>query len=142
MHKEHIEINGISLSIIDTEFLRKHEKIITKCQYCIEALGDNKYLLLTNLTTKKLLQAAGHDLTKIDFAVPHDWLNQPDIHYRFYQQNDPAVWSYENNIWGTPVWSSDAWKKMISNVKDILGIISSEPTAKNNPSPCQGVVAR
>ncbi|HAE42797.1 MAG TPA: hypothetical protein DCG34_07745 [Clostridiales bacterium] len=131
MHKEHIDINGISLSIIDTEFFRKHEQIIKNCQYLVEPLGKDKHLLLTNLTTKKLLQAAGHNLSKIDFAVPQHWLDQADIHARYYQQKDPAVWSYENNMWGEPVWSSEAWKEMLSNVRSHPGIISSGHASKN-----------
>ncbi|HAE42802.1 MAG TPA: hypothetical protein DCG34_07770 [Clostridiales bacterium] len=131
MHKEHIDINGISLSIIDTEFFRKHEQIIKKCQYLVEPLGNDKHLLLTNLTTKKLLQAAGHDLSKIDFAVPQHWLDQDDIHHRYYQQNDQAVWSYENNQWGEPVWSSEAWKEMLINVRAHPYVMSSGQSLEN-----------
>jgi len=117
MLKEHIDINGVSLTIVDEEFKEKYENIIKKCQYHVEPLGDNTFLLLADLTQKKLFQAAGYNLSKIDFAVPQGWVNQPEIHKRFYEQHDPAVWSYENNQFGTPVWSSDAWTRMVDNVK-------------------------
>jgi hypothetical protein len=121
MERKHIDINGISLTIVDQEFINKYKIIIEKCQYRLEPLENGIFVLLTDLTTKKLFTAAGYDLSKIDFAVPQNWLNQPDIHTRFYDKNDPAVWSYEKDpIFGSPVWSSEAMEEMMNNIRMTL----------------------
>lgn len=120
MKRESIDVNGVSFTIVDKEFAEKHNNIITRCMESIP-LPDDQLLIHTPLTMKQLFQAAGHDLTSIDFAVPQGWLDLPENKERYYDKNDPAVWSYEtegstNCINGHPVFASEAKEKMMANI--------------------------
>jgi hypothetical protein len=120
MKREYINVNGVSFTIVDKEFAEKYNNIITRCMESTP-LPDDQLLISAPLTMKQLFQAAGHDLDKIDFAVPQSWLNLPENKERYYDKNDPAVWSYEtkegiNNIYGQPVFVSEAKEKMMANI--------------------------
>jgi hypothetical protein len=120
MKREQINVNGISFTIVDKEFAEKYNNIITRCMETTH-LPDNQLLIHNPLTMKQLFQAAGHDMASIDFAVPQEWLNLPENKKRYYDKNDPAVWSYEtegstNCINGHPVFASEAKVKMMTNI--------------------------
>ena len=71
-------------------------------------LDSRHGLYIFGTSREDMYRAAGYNVHKIDFAVPQSWLNQPEVHKRFYG-GDRAVWSYEGkrNFAGKPIWDSE-----------------------------------
>lgn len=71
------------------------------------------YINTQNLDKKDLLQMAGIDDTKVDYAVPQAWFDQ---HVDEIRQRGGAVWNYSENNFGQPLWMDDVRAEAMFNL--------------------------
>ena len=110
----HRTLNGIEIDLLTRTtakklFLKKEELV---------HVGGGWYAYTANLNREKIFKAAGYDVSKIDFAVPQDWLNAP-VNRERYRAGDRAAWYYggRDRVFGEAIWDSEAWKKIRARLK-------------------------
>lgn len=79
-------------------------------------LGRDEYIYIWPwLTVKDLITITGHDYSKIDTAVPQDWLNARGFKARDW------VWSYEgNSLFGKPLSVASMKNDLVTLILDAL----------------------
>lgn len=104
---KHINVKtkkGIEFEIID---MRKHLKI-----------ADDVYLA-SGTTKQDILVACGIDDSKVDYALPQNWVN--DYMEKHNNQYPIACWSYhENRVFGEPLFFGDLIKTLWDEIKEQL----------------------
>ena len=103
-------INGVDITVIHedhTDVDLYTEKIV---------LGNGFYFRFAKgWDLKTLIQAAGHDPSKCDYAVPQSWFDRWGGQTGALGQ---AVWSYEgeNNLMGHPITYEQMWLEIKSQL--------------------------
>ena len=108
-----IRVNGVDVRLATVRELKEHGIELSEEITRLEGLG---LVIISRLTLKDVLQIAGHNLRKIDYAVPEDWARQ--------NGKDPMeyVWSYERpgSIFGEPLSIRRVRKEARDNITEAL----------------------
>ena len=112
-----VPVNGIAVSVL-TENEIKQFGLKQEDYIHVDSRG---VLFIQNLTRKEALEAAGYDLSKVDFALPQDWIDVKMASAINACSDDPErVFSFENWVWdysgndvfGRPLYVG-GWKRRI-----------------------------
>lgn len=109
-------INGVEFTVLSSKSARFNR--ISKDN--LIHLHGHFYLYVGNVNWEQMYRAAGYDTSKLDFAYPADWADQPAIRARIRGGDKPA-WYYgsrKGRIFGEPVWRS----QVIRKIKARLGV--------------------
>lgn len=113
--REEFHLYGVRCTIIDNETAKKYHILPVH----LRQVAEDRFLYIASWNREKLLRAAGYDMQKIDFAVPQDWFEQPEVAERM--KNEFAIWSYEEpHTYGAPVWSSEAWGRVEEEIRSTM----------------------
>lgn len=74
-------------------------------------ITDNVWFLPHGVNRDDILRAAGHFPKKIDYAVPQSWSKLPHVKARW-DSGDKPMWSYESDMFGTPLWMSEVYEDL------------------------------
>ena len=110
------DFNGVDVAIGTSDHPNFWQKDVSKHgQMGIYQLHTDWFLIFTNgsPTRRDLMQAAGHNDSKIDTAVPQLWLDSNREIVDNY--GGWACWSYEDHsIMGYPIFCNELWAKIFA----------------------------
>lgn len=78
-------------------------------------ITNNIWFLPSGVKREDILRAAGHFPKKIDDAVPQSWYDLPHVKLRR-DSGDKAMWSYENDVFGNPLWMSEVYEDLKNEI--------------------------
>lgn len=105
-----LKLNGVSITLLHKGYYKVLKDQLSRWDVWEEVIPG--FMMNVNgFSRGELYRAAGYDTNKIDFAVPQPWIDEnPEVKARW--RKERAVWSYEDDHWGKPVWDSEAWKRL------------------------------
>jgi hypothetical protein len=114
--------NGIEVAIVTEDHPDFWQKDITKHEAMgIYRIHSDWFLIFRggSPTRRELMEAAGHNSSKIDTAVPQPWLDRNRGLVDKY--GGWACWSYEDDsIMGYPIFASELWAKVFARASQYI----------------------
>jgi hypothetical protein len=106
-----VEVNGVSFDLLTDYEVDEYTPETT-----LDLPALNRFAVLDGKNRDVLYRAAGYDTNKIDFAVPVEWRNQPEVADQITFGDLPA-WSYEvDTLMGAPVWDSEMYGRLVERL--------------------------
>ena len=83
-------------------------------------VADNIWFHPHGISVNDLLLASGHNPRKIDYAVPQEWYDLPEVKAQR-DTKDKPMWSYEKAyLWGEPLWMSEVYEDLKREILSVL----------------------
>lgn len=80
-------------------------------------VNDNLWYMNNFINIDQLLDISGHNSNQIDSAVPQDWYED---YHKIHGKYPRACWTYENNLFGEPLFIEDVLKSLAQIIKDMI----------------------